>query len=416
MKKLKRGSLCIVLILALAVCLPVSKVKAADFNEKATESVVFVYEGFYNKSGDYLLMRGSGFFVGEGNKDPQYFVTNCHVISGFLSSGKSAGGGQVGVIFDNNDAEEAYLIDYDPEKDIAILKLSNPTSKRKPIKLEEPDQNIVGSDVFALGFPGASDESVKSISSFSVEDVTVTRGSVGRLLTQSGTGVNIIQMDASISGGNSGGPLINTKGNVIGVNFAGSTADSNMYYSVNVSELIPMLRNNNIAFEEASKTPTLLGINVLFIAIPAALILLILLIVFVILSQKKKKSTKIITPMPVIPSEEQSTPPTNAIVHSMAAQHGGISVPFDSNPVIIGRDVSVCQLVFRTDTPGVSKRHCQVSFDRTTGEINLIDLNSTYGTYLANGQKCMPNVPYVLKSKDSFYLGEPDNICYVDLA
>ena len=97
----------------------------------------------------------------------------------------------------------------------------------------------------------------------------------------------------------------------------------------------------------------------------------------------------------------------------MAPQHGGMVVQLHGQPVQIGRDGAVCRLVYQDGTPGVSGRHCQVSFEQ--GEFVLTDLNSTYGTFLSNGQRVAPNSPVKLAPKSSFYLGEADNTVYVDL-
>lgn len=65
--------------------------------------------------------------------------------------------------------------------------------------------------------------------------------------------------------------------------------------------------------------------------------------------------------------------------------------------------------------PGVSSKHCQVYFDEREGMFQVTDLNSTYGTFLAGGQRLQPQTPVKLPPKSSFYLGEPDNAVYVNL-
>ena len=62
--------------------------------------------------------RGTGFFVGEEGEDPEYIVTNSHVVEEFILAGKALGGGTLHVLFDQDDEAEAYLVDYDYEKDI----------------------------------------------------------------------------------------------------------------------------------------------------------------------------------------------------------------------------------------------------------------------------------------------------------
>ena len=68
-----------------------------------------------------------------------------------------------------------------------------------------------------------------------------------------------------------------------------------------------------------------------------------------------------------------------------------------------------------TSTPGVSAWHCSVVWDGRTGEFLLTDLKSTYGTFLATGQKLTPGVACRLKAGDTFYLGEQSNALRVEL-
>ncbi|HIY16266.1 MAG TPA: FHA domain-containing protein, partial [Candidatus Intestinimonas stercorigallinarum] len=101
---------------------------------------------------------------------------------------------------------------------------------------------------------------------------------------------------------------------------------------------------------------------------------------------------------------------------SLSAQHGGATVSVAGQQgVLVGRDGSVCSIVFKEGTPGVSARHCSVVWDGRTGEFLLTDLKSTYGTFLATGQKLTPGVACRLKAGDTFYLGEQSNALRVEL-
>ena len=71
--------------------------------------------------------------------------------------------------------------------------------------------------------------------------------------------------------------------------------------------------------------------------------------------------------------------------------------------------------MYQDGTPGVSSRHCQVHYDERDGVFVVTDLNSTYGTFLANGQRISPNTPVKLPPKSSIYLGEVDNTIYLEL-
>jgi pSer/pThr/pTyr-binding forkhead associated (FHA) protein len=82
---------------------------------------------------------------------------------------------------------------------------------------------------------------------------------------------------------------------------------------------------------------------------------------------------------------------------------------------MIGRDTINCAIVFREGTAGVSGRHCSVSWNEQADEFILTDLRSTYGTFLMNGQRLQPNIPYHLKPGESFYVGENINVLRVEV-
>ena len=76
---------------------------------------------------------------------------------------------------------------------------------------------------------------------------------------------------------------------------------------------------------------------------------------------------------------------------------------------------AITGLVYQDGTPGVSSRHCQIAFDEQAGQFLVTDLNSTYGTFLADGQRLAPNTPVKLPPKSSIYLGEVANTIYLEL-
>lgn len=373
----------------------------AAFDNDTLDGIVMITTGAPDKDGHMNYWRGTGFFVGDAGKDPQYIVTNCHVVEEFILAGKALGGGELHVRFDKDDEAEAYLVDYDAEKDVAILRLAEATGKRVSLQMRVPQEDSRGSEAYAVGYPAAADLTVAAVNYFSQKDATVTTGSISRFLTESGTGRKLIQTDASLGGGNSGGPLIDGTGAVIGINTAGSKLDSNLFYAVSVGEVLPLLDKNSIPYTLAPETKSG-GSTMLYVGIGAAAVAVIAVLA-VVLSKKKKA--------PAAPKDQE--PKGTPVLRSMAPQHGGMVVQLHGQPVQIGRDGAVCRLVYQDGTPGVSGRHCQVSFEQ--GQFVLTDLNSTYGTFLSNGQRVAPNSPVTLPPKSSFYLGEADNTVYVDL-
>ena len=397
-RKLAAALLAAVLTAALAVP------SLAAFNQDTLNGIVLIRTGAPNADGVMNYWRGTGFFVGTPGEDPEYIVTNCHVVEEFILAGKALGGGELHVLFDQNDEAEAYLVDYDAEKDIAVLRLEEPTDKRIPLQMREPEDDMLGDEVYAVGYPLAADLTVQAVNSFSVSDATVTAGSIGRFLTESGTGRRLIQTDTAMSGGNSGGPLIDGDGAVLGINTAVSNLDQNLFYAVSVGEVLPMLDRNNIPYSMYEGGAS--GNTMLYVGI-AAVVVVVVIAVIVVMTRKKK-------PAPA-PAEEKKSA-GSPVIRSLSPQHGGLVVQLHhQQPVQIGRDSATCRLVYQDGTPGVSSHHCQVYYDEHEGVFVVTDLNSTYGTFLAGGQRLQPQTPVKLPPKSSFYLGEPDNAVYVNL-
>lgn len=172
----------------------------ADSVEKLYDAVVVV--GSY-KNG-VLSSSGTG-FVYDSDDKYAYILTNSHVVDGASS---------VKVKFTNEKVENVELVGNDSYSDIAVLKID----KDKIIKVAsigKLDSLRVGDTVFAIGAP--------------IDDVyswTVTRGILSgkdRIIDISGSNSNqeyvmsVLQTDASINSGNSGGPLANANGEVIGI-------------------------------------------------------------------------------------------------------------------------------------------------------------------------------------------------------
>jgi S1-C subfamily serine protease len=141
---------------------------------------------------------GSGVII---NPDG-FILTNYHVISG---------GRQIQVTLDDQRQYKATAVDIDRSDDLALIKI-DPRKPLPSLPLGDSDKLQVGQKVLAIGNP------------FGLEG-TLTTGvvsSIGRSI-QSESGPRLegmIQTDAAINGGNSGGPLLDTSGNVIGINTA----------------------------------------------------------------------------------------------------------------------------------------------------------------------------------------------------
>ena len=141
--------------------------------------------------------QGSGFvYDADGN-----IVTNQHVVDG---------AGSISVRFWNGATYPAELVGTDPSTDLAVIRVDAPESLLEPLRLADSSDVGIGDGVVAIGSP------------FGLEG-TVTSGIVSALHRQMTAPNNFtindsIQTDAAINHGNSGGPLLDEQGRVIGVN------------------------------------------------------------------------------------------------------------------------------------------------------------------------------------------------------
>lgn len=189
---------------------------------------------------------GSGVIISEDG----YIVTNNHVIRGAVNEG-------IGVIINDKRAFEARVVGTDPTTDLAILKID--ATNLPSIVIGNSDEVNVGEWVLAIGNP------------FRLRS-TVTAGIVSALSRQvqitgeADSGLRIdsyIQTDAAINRGNSGGALVNTSGELIGINTAiASESGSYQGYGFAVpSNLVKKVVHDLIEFGEVHRA--LLGVSIL---------------------------------------------------------------------------------------------------------------------------------------------------------
>ncbi len=186
-------------------------------------------ESFFGEQRGEAL--GSGFVIDKQG----HVVTNYHVVQG---------ADQVYVNFSRDDRLEAEVVGADPSTDLALLKVDAHQRALTPLTLGDSDRVDVGDAVVAIGNPFGLDR-------------TVTSGIVSAVQRQiqapnSFTIDKVIQTDAPINRGNSGGPLLNARSEVIGVNTqiaTGGTTDGNVGIGFavpanTVKEVVGELRTN----------------------------------------------------------------------------------------------------------------------------------------------------------------------------
>ena len=181
---------------------------AQEVYQKVSPAVVTIsakgteYKGFFAQDVEGI---GSGFIINEDG----YILTNYHVVELAISNNTK----DVTVILSTGEEIAAKVVNYDQNRDIAMVKLVDGTKVPAVVELGDSDGLYVGQEVVAIGTPLGKNFAQ-----------TLTKGIVSgvnrNLTTEGGNTGDYIQTDTAINSGNSGGPLINTKGEVIGINTA----------------------------------------------------------------------------------------------------------------------------------------------------------------------------------------------------
>lgn len=250
-------------VIAAAVCLVIAGLARAEFEIKNVDDSVVRIQHVMERGGQRRFGgHGTGFVI---NRDG-YVITNFHVVD--TSRLPVPADAKVRFVVPDGDWKQLRSVvvkETFPQLDLAIVQVQG--LSRPPVKLSEVDPSASpkkGEKVFAVGFPGAADASAGS-ALYS----TLTSGLVGKVFQGRGSETQterpVIQHEAGISPGSSGGPLFNDCNEVVGVNtfvatsrfeisregdrvVARGAAVSGVYYSPHISSLIAVLKQKGIAF------------------------------------------------------------------------------------------------------------------------------------------------------------------------
>lgn len=254
---------------------------------------------------------------------------------------------------------------------------------------------------------------------------------------------------------NQGSALFDDNGSVIGLNLFSENSDQLM--SLTSLAIMSILDQAGISYTINEKTSNIFSMKeaFLFLAVAVALII-VLVIVLIILHSKRKKleeddltqleleasraraeyarvqnalqSQRTISAKPApslntsetIRASSSSLPPvrpapasyTSVMLTVLDGTMKGYSMNIDGK-VTLGRDPEVCNVVFPSEAIAVSRRHCAITFNKSTGRVLLEDLSSSNGTYFPSGTRLIPGRLYALRNGDRFYLGLPENLIEV---
>ena len=376
---------------------------------------------------------GTGFLLDRSG----HVATNHHVV---------ADATQLAVQFSGSHTlRDAKSLWSSPARDLAVIAVG--ASDRAPLPLAE-DIPAKGGSVYALGFPGDAD--IPSLRGIAL-DATVTGGVLSRVFTGAWVvrELTILQHDADINPGSSGGPLLDECGRVIGVNTAGTSAvvksadgssqvvpaASGLYWASAVGELASELDHLGISYR-LERTPctaaarvlspvppvppsgTSKGANGGFVSIQAVVLAAVVAALCALLFRAGRDSRTLSEILARIdrhrplqtaqPADRQ--PPASAgvrlVLRSVDREGSGTPIvandvaAADDSGVVVGRHPMLADCVL--DEPGVSRRHLRVRFVRNAFQVE--DLNSGNGTSL-NGAPLHAYRPVRLGTGDRLQCG-----------
>jgi 2-alkenal reductase len=174
---------------------------------RRSAGVVTIYAQYGTDPSSAQVAQGSGFVVSREG----YILTNSHVITNAGEGSSAHGADRVYVEFQDFDRAPAKIVGWDIFDDVGLVKVEPSAHALTPVPLGNSATVAVGEPVAAIGSPFGNENSL------GVGVVSATHRSIDSL-TSSYALVDAIQTDAPINHGNSGGPLFDARGRVIGIN------------------------------------------------------------------------------------------------------------------------------------------------------------------------------------------------------
>jgi hypothetical protein len=390
--------------------------------------------------------------VGDGS----FVVTNHHVVEGAES---------VMVVGKDLKISVRRVVADDPQRDLAILQLTR-NSGRPPVVLGLRSGVRKAETVLAAGFPSAADDQGDRDDFL---EVKFSRGIVSAFV-KSQNGTPLYQIDAPINPGNSGGPLFDECGSVVGIDAmkslrpavvvgpGGRATEERLPYGEGVAwaiqsdELLPVMRSAGIepaiqarvcgapessAVGPAPTAPVIAAPpvdsgprqpvrpdnfnRILLVGGGVAAIILVAGIVFLASRRPGQPARPMVADsVPTYRSQVERPeslyrPNHDVRLLGVSGSHAGMEFPVSGQPIVLGRDPHVSQIVFDAQDSVVSKCHCTVRIDRSGGGLLVEDCGSTNGTFLDSGERLRTGEPRLVQPRGSFYLGDRSHVFQVKI-
>ncbi|AXQ95432.1 trypsin-like peptidase domain-containing protein [Cereibacter azotoformans] len=354
------------------------------------------------------LMTGAGMVFGQSAGGGLLYLTNFHVVED---------GGGIAVFFKKGEAISIYsgtVLAVSQEKDLAALRLTPEeigTPPPPPLAIDTRRLEK-GEAVVAIGYPGAADGTMGRDINIAAFETTLTGGSVSRVLMGSWRGasaeIEIVQHTAPLSPGNSGGPLLDQCGRVIGVNTMGATDVAGIYLASSAGTIADFLAEARLPVQTASGG---CGGKPASPALPAAAPPAAPaeaeggVPIWMILGGTGASLALILAVMAVAAGSRGSEPAAPRVALTLTITAGGsrrrrgIGRASLQRGVIIGRG-GAAEVVI--DSPRLSREHLRLTLDGR--RLMATDLGSTNGT-VVDGKPLPPNQPRQVSEATVLVLG-----------
>ena len=264
--KLLKLAVAAVLALMLLVCAGVLKPAKAYAEPDAVRNVANSVLKFNWKYDGETFSRGSCFLISDNTVITAYHCTffSDNELQYYGYDGESKQELRDHMTYSvsvKRDVEiEATMKNYSEEMDFAILELSQPITGRTAVTIRESASVQAAESVYSVGYPANSD--LKTINDYTASDATFKSGVVSKpegqfsgLSTTDGFEYNgyFIQTDCKLSGGDSGGPMVDESGNVVGISVAGN---EDYYLAVAIDQVTEVLDMLGIEYTKSGATAT----------------------------------------------------------------------------------------------------------------------------------------------------------------
>ena len=307
--------------------------------------------------------------------------------------------------------------------DLALLETERPLGLA-PVPLSRARVRD-GAPVHAVGFPSpvidvSFEQGVRHF-----PDASVTSGFVSN--RQATGGGQVLEHGAQLAQGNSGGPLFDACGRVVGINTRVEARRHNYSWALVTEAFEPGFDELGLeaSYARGTCTPGWAGSAVLGAAVGTSLLAAGIALFIVRQERRERLRDALVSGWDTVsrrvglggaagsgPAAESrpTLPPrgsgVGARLSAVSGALAGATIDLDEHPVVIGRSSELSHLVFPPDTHGVSKRHCSVRYDPQRKVVMLEDEGSSYGTFLESGERLTPGVPRVVEGHARFYVGE----------